>query len=86
MFATKQEIIKATGLSASSLKRLRLSGTWIENIHWVRVGTRKIIYNDELILDWLVNQSNHSAHQKAIELYLASLPSNRSKIRGRKAQ
>jgi hypothetical protein len=62
MYCTKQEIIQGTGFSASSLKRFRLSGTWIEGIHWVRVGTRKTLYNRELILDWLANQNNPKAH------------------------
>jgi hypothetical protein len=85
MFSTKQLIIQETGFSASSLKRFRLSGVWIEGIHWVRVGSRKTLYNRELILDWLVNQCNPEAHQKAIEIYLSRLPSNQPMKRGRKA-
>lgn len=85
MFCAKKEIIEQTGFSASSLKRFRLSGSWVEGIHWVRVGTRKTLYNRELILDWIANQNNLQAHQQAIESYLASLPSNQPKKRGRKA-
>lgn len=85
MFCAKKEIIQGTGFSASSLKRFRLSGTWIEGIHWVRVGTRKTLYNRDLILDWIANQNSPKAHQKAIESYLNSLPSNQPLKRGRKA-
>ncbi|NJN75632.1 MAG: hypothetical protein HC796_04690 [Synechococcaceae cyanobacterium RL_1_2] len=84
MFSNKQEIIQKIGLSASTLKRLRLSGQWIENIHWVRVGSRKIVYNHDLVMDWLVNQHDPNSHQKAIENYLTSLPSNKPKKSGRK--
>lgn len=84
MFSSKQEIIEQTGFSASSLKRFRLSGSWIEGIHWVRVGTRKTLYNRELVLDWIANQNNPQAHQRAIEAYLTQLPSNKPAKRGRK--
>jgi hypothetical protein len=85
MFCTKKEIIEQTGFSASSLKRFRLSGSWIEGIHWVRVGTRKTLYHRALILDWIANQGNPQVHQRAIEAYLAQLPSNQPSKRGRKA-
>lgn len=85
MFCAKKEIIEQTGFSASSLKRFRLSGSWVEGIHWVRVGTRKILYNRDLVLDWIANQSNPQAHQRAIETYLIQLPSNQPSKRGRKA-
>ena len=85
MYSSKKEIIQQTGFSASSLKRFRLSGNWIEGIHWVRVGSRKTLYNRELILDWIATQNNAKAHQKAIESYLSQLPSNQPLKRGRKA-
>jgi hypothetical protein len=46
-----------------------------EGIYWFRTpGSSKILYNIDLIRDWLVN-GDCPAHQKAVKRYLASLPS-----------
>lgn len=49
----------------------------IEGVHWFRPGTRSILYNISLIEDWLANLQDPKAHEKAIEAYRASLPSNK---------
>jgi hypothetical protein len=46
-----------------------------EGTYWFRTpGSSKILYNIDLIRDWLVN-GDCPAHQKAVKRYLASLPS-----------
>ncbi|GFE70049.1 hypothetical protein [Chroococcus sp. FPU101] len=37
------------------------------------------LFNLQLIQDWLVNKSDPTAHQRAIDNYLANLPSNQNK-------
>ena len=57
---------------------------WIEGIHFVRCGqgkTAPVLYNRELILDWLFNQTALSTHHLAIEWFRRELPSGR--LRGR---
>ena len=66
-----------TGLSRSTLKRYRLQGKLIEGIHWIRLNSRTTKYNLTLLLDWIQNQMTApGAHQRAIDNYLATLPSN----------
>lgn len=49
---------------------------WIELVHWRRdPANGKILYNLPLINDWIATGGGE-AHQRAIENYLASLPSN----------
>jgi len=55
-FVSKQEVIQALKLSGTTLRRYRVQGVLIECIHWVRVNSRCIRYNLELIQDWLHNR------------------------------
>lgn len=58
---------------------------WIEGIHFVRCGTGKtapLLYNRELIIDWLFNQTALGTHNLAIEQFRRELPSGR--LRGRR--
>lgn len=80
-FCTKKSLCNATGLSNSTFKKYRLQGAWIEGIHWQRVNSRCVLYNLSLILDWLANRSQPEHHQKAIDFYVRSLPSNQGKRR-----
>lgn len=74
-----------TGLSRSTLKRYRLSGKLTEGIHWIRLNSRNTKYNLTLLLDWIQNQiSAPNAHQKAVDNYLATLPSNQKAKRVKK--
>lgn len=66
------------GLSASTLKRLRLSGQLAEGVHWSRVGG-KILFHLPLLRDWLAHQGDPAAHDRAIQNFLATLPSNQRK-------
>jgi CHAD domain-containing protein len=75
-FISKQEASQRLQLSGTTLKRYRLQGLLIEGIHWVRINSRCIRYNLELIQDWLHNRHDPIAHQRAIEIYQANLLSN----------
>jgi hypothetical protein len=47
-----------------------------EGIYWFRTpGSMKILYNVDLIRDWLAN-GDCPSHQRAVKRYLASLPSS----------
>jgi len=78
-FVGKQEIAALTGLSCETLKQYRLTGRWIEGIHWIKLNSRVVRYNFFLIKDWVQNHNNPQIHQRAIEAYLSSLPSNQKK-------
>ena len=78
-FVSKQDAIQSLKLSGTTLRRYRVQGLLIEGIHWVRVNSRCIRYNLELIKDWLHNRHDPAAHQRAIEIYQASLLSNQRK-------
>ena len=82
----KHEASKILGISPETLKKYRLQGssTLIEGIHYHVWNKRVIRYNPFLIADWGLNRNNPQAHQRTIEAYLKSLPSNQSK-RGRRA-
>jgi hypothetical protein len=85
-FASKQEASQYLKLSGTTLKRYRLQGLLIEGIHWVRLNSRCIRYNLDLIQDWLQNRHDPIAHQRAIEVYQASLLSNQKKPAGLSAR
>ena len=84
-FVKPQQLTQKIGVSLTTLKRYRLTGIWLEGIHWHRLNSRTTLYNLELIEDWINNRSNPSAHQQAIAAYLQSLPSNQPRKRGRRA-
>jgi hypothetical protein len=77
-FVSKQELSQHLKLSDTTLKRYRLSGIWIEGVHWIRVNSRCTRYNLDLIDDWMNNLNNPSAHRHAIATYKASLLSGQS--------
>ncbi|WP_416671529.1 hypothetical protein [Egbenema bharatensis] len=76
-FVKKREISKLTGLSGDTLKKYRLSGILCEDIHWIRVNSKVVLYNVPLIMDWLQNINDPQAHHRAIEAYQAMLLSNK---------
>lgn len=85
IWCNKHQAAQIIGLSVSSVKKFRLSGEWIENIHYVKYSKFCIRYNAELLRDWVANK-NTNRHATAIENYLNSLPSNtQHKVRRRKA-
>lgn len=76
LFVNKRQASECLSLSGSTLKKYRLNGEWIEGVHWVRINSRCVRYNLELIKDWLHNRDNPKAHMRAIETYQQSLLSN----------
>ena len=81
LFVSKKTASECLNLSGSTLKKYRLQGDWIEGIHWVRLNSRCVRYNLELIQDWLRNRGNPKAHMRAIETYQKQLLSNQRKSR-----
>ncbi|MEO0356477.1 MAG: hypothetical protein AAF268_16775 [Cyanobacteria bacterium P01_A01_bin.3] len=81
-FVSKREAIQCLKLSSTTLKKYRLQGLLIEGIHWVRINSRCTRYNLDLVKDWLQNRHDPVAHQRAIEVYQASLLSNQKKPQG----
>jgi hypothetical protein len=70
------EMCIAAGVSADYLKKLRVCGLLTRGIYWYTLpGSDRIIWIRDLVRDYLVN-GNSPAHQRAIEKYLASLPSS----------
>jgi len=75
-FVDKWGAAQLTGLSPETLKKYRLSGLLIENIHWVRINSKALRYNAKLLVDWLRNRGNPRAHEQIVERYLAASPAN----------
>jgi hypothetical protein len=68
-------LAEATGLSEEYI-RTDLRATLAEGLYWFRLpNSVRILFNLNLIRDFLVN-GNCDAHSRAIERYLASLPSS----------
>lgn len=53
---------------------------WIEGVHWVK-GGGKVLYNRQILKDWLINRNDARAHQRAIEYWASQQPSNKSRRR-----
>jgi hypothetical protein len=75
-FVDKWAASQLTGLSPETLKKYRLSGLLIENVHWVRINSKTLRYNARLLVDWLRNRGNPQFHQQVIETYLAANSGN----------
>jgi hypothetical protein len=71
-----REMCAAAGVSADTLKSWRVSGLLPRGIYWYTLpGSDRIMWIRDLVRDRLINGDSPS-HQKAIERYLASLPSS----------
>ena len=81
LFVSKRQATECLNLSGSTLKKYRLNGDWIEGIHWVRLNSRCVRYNLELIQDWLHNRENPTAHMRAISAYQQQLLSNQKRTK-----
>jgi hypothetical protein len=77
-FAPLRLASEATGLGTDKLRQLRRDGLLTERIHWVRIPkSTNVLWNVPLIVDWMVN-GDSPAHQRAIEHFVASLPSSKA--------
>lgn len=74
-FHPLRTITDRTSLSASAIYRLRKCGHWQEGIHYSVLSPKKIVYNAELIMDWITNRAQPQIHERAVQTFLASLPS-----------
>ncbi len=83
----KHKAADLLGVSPETLKKYRLQkdSTLIEGIHYHVWNSRVVRYNAALLVDWGLNRNNPEAHQKTIAAYLAALPCNQPKKRGRRA-
>lgn len=81
LFVSKRQASECFNLSSSTLKKYRLEGDWIEGIHWVRINSRCVRYNLELIRDWLHNRHDPIAHQRAIAAYEETLLSYQTRAK-----
>lgn len=79
----KYEAAALLGISVHTLKSYRKL-YWQSGIQYQYINSRTIRYHRWLILDWIANRFAPECHQRAIELYLASLPSNQSKTNTRR--
>lgn len=78
-FSPMRDAITATGMSFDKFRQLRRDGLLPERIYWVRIpGSTNILWNVPLVIDWLVNGPDSPDHQRAVENFLASLPSSQS--------
>ena len=77
-FVDKRVLSQLTSLSEHTFKSYRRS-KWLEGVHWVRLTAKTIRYNWPLIRDWLHNQEDPEAHQRAIANYQAQLLSNQKR-------
>jgi hypothetical protein len=60
----------------SKIQDLLKQKVWREGLHYVTDDSGDRLYNLTLIADWVGNMNDPVAHQRACEMYLASLPSN----------
>jgi len=78
-FIGKIEACALLQVTERTLSRYR-SSYWYLGTHFVQ-PVQKILYNRELIEDWMVNRHDWAAHMKAIEAYQATIPSNQKRRR-----
>jgi hypothetical protein len=73
VWGSKTEAQVVSGYGEWWLKERRLSGPFIEGIHYVKPNSCTVRYNLILLEDYVRNSSNPARHQKAIERYLATI-------------
>lgn len=73
---SKAQAAHLLGVSPHTLRRYRERGYWQEGIHYSKLAQNHVVYNERLILDWVANRHNPTAHQIAIESYLLELSGN----------
>jgi hypothetical protein len=72
-----REMCAYIGVSTDTLKDWRVRGLLRQGIHWYTMpGSPNIIWIKDLVRDFLANSGEPDAHKRAIERYLASLPSS----------
>jgi hypothetical protein len=76
-FVPSGEMCLQLGVSADTLKDWRVAGVLNKPLYWTTFPhiPSRVFWNRDLVRDWFVNGKS-TAHQRAIERYLASLPSS----------
>lgn len=70
-----KEMVATSGLSADSLKQLRIT-VLAESIYWFRPpGTKRILWNAVLVRDFLMRGTS-TLHSQSVEKFLKTLPSS----------
>ncbi len=71
-----REMCLCAGVSTDTLKNWRVNELLTRGIYWHNLpDSPNIVWVKDLVRDYIVN-GNSPAHQRAIEKYLASLPSS----------
>ncbi|MGL5807203.1 MAG: hypothetical protein ACRC2R_09900 [Xenococcaceae cyanobacterium] len=70
VYISKKDAIASIGYGESTLKHWRQSNRLIEGIHYVKNGATDIRYHREMLLDFVRNLNDPSAHNKAIEAFV----------------
>lgn len=73
-----RDLVQVCPYKKSKIQSLIKEGRWCEGLHFVTDEAGDRLYNLDLIADWIANLNDPVAHGRAIELYLASLPSNQA--------
>ena len=79
-FLTTDETCDLLRCKPDALKGLRKD--WIEGVHYIRRGkgpTAPILYVQDMIIDWLINQKAPETHQAGIENFRRSLVSGQTR-------
>lgn len=84
VFCRTANTTKALGVSRSWLYQEINAGKFIEDIHFIKPAKTKL-WNLALCVDRLIHWDDELSHQRAIERFFESLPSNWPAKRGRKA-
>ncbi|AGY56630.1 hypothetical protein [Gloeobacter kilaueensis] len=82
-FLPGERAADAIGLPHRQLKQFRLEGKFLPGIHYVALSRKAILYCVPLIRDWIANQNDPEAHQRAIEVYRSALLGNQKRPVGR---
>lgn len=80
-----RDLCRVVPYQRTKIKNLVRSGQWVSGLHYVTDPNGDRLYNLTLIADWVANINDPVAHERACELYVASLPSNQAKPSQRKA-
>lgn len=65
----------------SKIQDLIKRQVWREGLHYVTDEAGDRLYNLDLIADWVANLNDSTAHERACESYVSSLPSNQTAVR-----
>jgi 2-phosphoglycerate kinase len=70
-FMKTKEAAKLIGKSPSTLKAWRnQSKCLIEGVHYIKENARSVLYNVQLLLDFMVNIDDPETHNKRIQKFL----------------